>query len=157
MGFSGYINPFTLEGQVNAKIPTLTMIVTASHELSHQIGYAKESEANFIGFLATYHQEDKKYQYAAIIYALRYCLSTINKKESDNTHDFLETIHPGVRKNLIENIAFWEDYENITDSFFKLFYSNFLKLNNQKEGIESYNKFVDLLINYNLKYALIKD
>lgn len=155
MGFSGYINPFTLEAQVNDKIPTLTMIVTASHELSHQLGFAKESDANFIGFMAAYNQEDIAYQYAAIIYALRYCVSNIEDKESEDIQSLFNTIHPGVKDNLNENIIFWSEYKNITDSFFKVFYNNFLKLNNQKEGLQSYNKFVDLLINYDLKKSIL--
>ncbi|EHO12599.1 DUF3810 domain-containing protein [Myroides odoratimimus] len=155
MGFSGYINPFTLEAQVNNKIPTLTMIITASHEMSHQLGFAKESDANFIGFMAAYNQKDTAYQYAAIIYALRYCVSNINDKESVEVKALFETIHPGVKDNLNENIIFWSEYKNITDSFFKVFYNGFLKLNNQKEGLQSYNKFVDLLINYDLKNPIL--
>ncbi|MCC9043731.1 DUF3810 domain-containing protein [Myroides sp. M-43] len=151
MGFSGYINPFTLEAQVNSKVPTLTLIVTASHELSHQLGFAKESDANFIGFMASYNQQDLAYQYAAIIYALRYCISNINDIESSEVQDLLKTIRPGVKQNLNENIVFWSEYKNFTDTFFKVFYNSFLKLNNQKEGLQSYNKFVDLLINYDLK------
>jgi len=80
MGFSGYVNPFTLEAQVNTKIPTSTLIVTSSHEMAHQMGYAKESEANFIGFLAAKKQTDPKYRYSANIFALRYCLKAVESE-----------------------------------------------------------------------------
>ncbi|WP_158963327.1 DUF3810 domain-containing protein [Myroides fluvii] len=152
MGFSGYVNPFTLEAQVNTKIPTSTLIVTSSHEIAHQVGYAKESEANFIGFLAAKKQEDIRYQYSANIFALRYCLKALESEETES--DFkvlLEEIHPGVHTNLIENTLFWHSYKTVTNSIFKFIYSNFLKINNQKEGIRSYNKFIDLLIHYNKK------
>ncbi|MGG5506830.1 MULTISPECIES: DUF3810 domain-containing protein [unclassified Myroides] len=152
MGFSGYVNPFTLEAQVNTKIPTSTFIVTASHEIAHQLGYAKESEANFIGFLAAKQQEDLHYQYSANIFALRYCLKALEGEESElNFKAILKEIHPGVQVNLMENTVFWQSYKSITDSIFKFIYSNFLKLNNQKEGIRSYNMFIDLLIHYNKK------
>ena len=48
MGFGGYMNPFTGEAQVNALLPKYLFPTTTLHEMSHQIGYASESEANFI-------------------------------------------------------------------------------------------------------------
>lgn len=148
MGFSGYINPFTNEAQVNYKIPKIGMIVTASHETAHQMGIAKESEANLIGYLSTLKQEDVKYQYAAIIYALRYCLTTIERGNYPNISLFTDKINSGVLLNLSENQKFWKQYKGPSSAFFKIFYGNFLKATNQKEGIYSYNRFVDLLINY---------
>ena len=50
MGYAGYLNPFTLESQVNSKIPTLNLITTLLHETAHQMGYASEKEANFIAY-----------------------------------------------------------------------------------------------------------
>lgn len=148
MGFSGYINPFSNEAQVNRVIPKLTMIVTASHEASHQLGFARESEANFIGFLSAKNQDNLLYKYGANIFALRYCLNELAKNEPEYFEELKETIHQGVKTNINENMLFWQSYKNITDSFFKFFYSNFLKMNNQSEGLRSYNKFVDLLVNY---------
>jgi hypothetical protein len=51
MGFGGYLNPFT-EAQVNYLGPMYSFPMTA-HEMAHQMGYASESECNFIGFLAS--------------------------------------------------------------------------------------------------------
>ena len=158
MGFSGYINPFTLEAQVNTKIPTSTFIVTASHEIAHQLGYAKESEANFIGFLAAKQQRDIHYQYAANIFALRYCLKAVESEETEaNFKALLTEITPGVQQNLMENTLFWLSYKSSIDSIFKVIYGNFLKINNQKEGIRSYNRFIDLLIHYNQKEPVFTD
>ncbi len=154
MGFSGYINPFTNEAQVNNKVPKLGMYVTASHEIAHQIGYASESEANFIGYLNATVQTDKKYQYAGYIYALRYCLTTMERNEIKELETIQTHINPAVYHNLMENKVFWDSYRNISNSFFKIFYNNFLKINNQQEGIKSYNRFVDLLINYHREKLL---
>ncbi len=155
MGFSGYLNPFTLEAQINNKVPLLTLIVTSSHEMAHQLGYAKESEANFIGFLASKKQANLAYQYAANIYALRYCINALSNEESEIVlEEILATLHPGVYYNLIENKVFWDNYKTITDSIFQFFYNNFLKINNQKEGLQSYNRFVDLLLQYDTKSAI---
>ena len=55
MGFSGYLNPFTGEAQVNSLNPMISYPSTSSHEVAHQLGYAAENEANFIGFLPPFH------------------------------------------------------------------------------------------------------
>ena len=77
MGFSGYLNPFSNEAQVNNRIPKYNLPVTTCHEIAHQIGYASESEANFIGFMATIHSSDLYFQYSGYSFALRYCLNTL--------------------------------------------------------------------------------
>ena len=50
MGFGGYLNPFTNEAQVNYLGPMYSFPMTTNHEMAHQMGYASESECNFIGF-----------------------------------------------------------------------------------------------------------
>ena len=49
--FLGYYNPFTGEAQVNTNVPAFVIPFTTCHEMAHQIGYASESEASFVGFL----------------------------------------------------------------------------------------------------------
>ena len=154
MGFSGYLNPFTNEAQVNYKIPKIGMIVTATHETAHQMGIAKESEANLIGYLGALKQQDILYQYAATIYALRFCLSTLERNSYSNLNQFTSKISEGVLFNLNESQLFWSQYKGPSNTFFKMFYGNFLKATNQKEGIYSYNRFVDLLINYHKTVSL---
>nr|WP_309597492.1 DUF3810 family protein [Flavobacterium davisii] len=51
-------------------------------------------------------------------------------------------------KNFKETDLFWSKHESILNKGFELFYDHFLKLNQQEEGIKSYSKFIDLLINY---------
>ena len=47
-----------------------------------------------------------------------------------------------------------DQFERFTRTGFELFYDRFLKLNQQQDGIESYSKFLDLLINYDKQNAL---
>ena len=58
MGFGGYLNPFTNESQVNYKLPMYSFPNVICHEMAHQIGYASESECNFIGFMACIKNDD---------------------------------------------------------------------------------------------------
>jgi len=48
-GFTGYYNPFTGEAQLSTNIPEVMKPFILCHEIGHQVGYAKENEANFVG------------------------------------------------------------------------------------------------------------
>ena len=50
MGFSGYLNPFTLEAHINSTLPKISLPITIAHEMAHQNGIAAENDANFMGF-----------------------------------------------------------------------------------------------------------
>lgn len=151
MGFGGYLNPFTNEAQVNHLPPIYNLPATTSHEMAHQLGYASESECNFIGYLAVTSHPDPYYKYAGYTFALRYCLNNIGEKDEDLAKKLIQTIHPGVLKNFKENKEFALKYSSFIDRLFEWFYDHFLKMNQQEDGMESYSKFLDLLVNYELK------
>jgi len=148
MGFGGYLNPFTNEAQVNDKVPLYGFPVVVCHEMAHQIGYASESEANFIGFLSASKNDDLYFQYAAYSGALRSCLNQIEIKEKTQLNHFKSKINPGIVANYKESELFWEHYQTPIASGFKYFYDHFLKMNQQKEGIESYSSYIDLMVNF---------
>ncbi len=149
MGFSGYLNPFTNEAQVNERVPMMNFPFTTCHEMAHQIGYASESEANFIGFLAVTKNENLHFKYAGFSSALRYCLRNWEARNPVLGQQLLTEINPGVLQNFEDIKLHWQQYETfIFEDGFKIFYDHFLKANQQKDGLESYSKFLNLLINY---------
>ncbi|MEW5677273.1 DUF3810 domain-containing protein [Flavobacterium enshiense] len=154
MGFGGYLNPFTNEAQVNDMVPVHNFVVTTAHEMSHQIGIGSESEANFVGFLATTHNDDLYFKYCGYSYALRYCLGNLENFEEGATKELLPDIHPGILKDFQETQDFWDSHQTFIDVIFHQFYDKFLKINQQKDGLESYSKFVGLMVNYYEKRKL---
>ena len=156
MGFGGYLNPFTIEAQVNIEIPKYCQPMTVSHEMAHQIGYANESECNFVGFLAANASPDLYCQYSANCFALRYCLSVLKKENSAVLNALKLEINTGILKNFDESDTFWKQHESFIETGFKVFYDQFLKSNNQKDGLNSYGKFLNLLINYQKQSAARK-
>lgn len=154
MGFAGYLNPFTNEAQVNDMLPMYAFPTTASHEMAHQLGYASESECNFIGFLASIKNDDVYFQYSGYAFALRYCLHNWEARNPKVLEQLLKTVHPGILKNYRESEDFWKQYETFIETGFKIFYDNFLKFNQQKDGLDSYSKFVNLMVNYYQDKAL---
>ncbi|NRD19674.1 DUF3810 domain-containing protein [Winogradskyella eckloniae] len=148
MGFSGYINPFTNEAQVNGLIPTYKFPTTSCHEAAHQLGYAAENEANFIGSLAAIHNKDTYFKYSGYTFALRYCLAEVYKREPERYETILPTLNKGILKNYQENQDFWNAYKNPIEPIFEKTFDNFLKANNQSAGMKSYSYVVALLVNY---------
>ncbi len=148
MGFAGYLNPFTNESQVNYKLPMYGFPNVICHEMAHQIGYASESECNFIGFMACIKNDDLYFKYAAYCGALRYCLENAFMKDEAKFKEYKPLINPGILKNYEESERFWSQYDTFIDNGFHAFYDQYLKANQQQDGLESYSKFVDLLINY---------
>lgn len=148
MGFGGYLNPFTNEAQVNDLLPMYNFPVTTCHEMAHQMGYASESECNFIGVLASVKNENIYYQYSGYSFALRYCLGIWKAKNEKIFNQLKQKTHVGILKNYQESQDFWKKYDTFIDEGFHVFYDTFLKTNNQKDGMEGYSKFVDLMVNY---------
>lgn len=85
MGYSGYLNPFTHEAQVNGLIHNYKFPTTTCHEIAHQLGYSAENEANFVGYLAAVHNEDIYFKYSAYIFVMRYCLGEIVEETLTNS------------------------------------------------------------------------
>ena len=148
MGFSGYLNPLTNEAQVDGLIPAYKFPTTASHEIAHQLGYAAENEANFIGCLASINHKDIYFKYSGYTFGLRHCLHEIYKRDEDLYYELIETVNKGILKNYKEAQDFWNGYQNPLEPLFKMSYNSFLKANNQDKGMQSYSYVVALLVNY---------
>ncbi len=148
MGFSGYLNPFTNEGQVNGLKVDYKFPFVSCHEIAHQIGYSAENEANFLGFLGAVNNDNIYFKYAAYAYVLKYCLSEIYNKDEKEYDRINAKVNSGIIKNYIESNKFWEEYNNPLEPIFKNSFNAFLKANNQEEGIKTYSYVVTLLVNY---------
>lgn len=154
MGFGGYLNPLTLEAQYNYLVPHYKYPSLITHEMAHQLGYAKENEANFVACYVTMNHDNKKIRYAGFTYALKFCLNDIYRRSPEDFDRLKSKVNPGILKNYKEVQVFWENYNNPLEPLFKEFYGGFLKANNQPQGIESYNYVVALLVNYFTKNSL---
>ncbi len=154
MGFNGYLNPFTNEAQVDYLVPNFKKPMISSHEVAHQLGYAAENEANFIGILASTNHDDVYFKYSGLIFALKHCLYEIYNRDELLYEECKALINEGVLKNYKESQEFIDSYKNPLKPVFKVSYDSFLKANNQTKGIESYNYVVALLVNYYKKNAL---
>ena len=140
MGYGGYYNPFTGEAQINDHMPDFMLPYIAVHEVAHQLGYAKESEANFIGYLAAMHSGDSVLQYSANLEMFLYANRALRRFDSTLAKQNMKRISPRIKKDLADYKVFTEKYYGPVDKFVTWFYTGFLNFNNQPEGMMSYNK-----------------
>ena len=129
-------------------IPVYKFPTTAAHEVAHQLGYAEENEANFIGFLATISNTNIYFKYSGYTFGLRHCLGEIYRRDPDLYYQLLPTINTGILKNYQEVRDFWDDYQNPLEPFLDPRTPRILKANNQAKGMDSYSYVVALLVNY---------
>lgn len=146
MGTSGYYDPFTGEAQINYQVPLVTRPVTACHELSHQVGFAFEDEANFAGYLAGIHSKDRLLRYSAYNMAVEEFMTDLYFRDSLLNKKLKPLISPEVHNDYKAERAYWRKYESQINAFTSVFYDNFLKVNNQPQGLKTYNNMVLLVM-----------
>jgi hypothetical protein len=146
IGYSGYYNPFTGEGQLNATIPAFLHPFVTCHELAHQIGIARENEANLAGFLAARAVHDSAFRYSAYLDMFLYAVGNLHAFDSAAAQTRLQALSPAAKADIRELQAFQERYRTPVDQASDWLYDRFLRLNGQAEGIRSYSSVVVWLL-----------
>lgn len=154
LGFQGYYNPFSGEGQVNTTIPRFLEPFVTTHEMAHQLGYAKENEANFVGYLACRSYASNAFRYSVYFDMYNYSISELYRRDSVRAGAYQLTRHPQLVKDVQEYHTFFRRYSNVLQDIIMSGYGEFLRANNQPAGKGSYNEVVAWLIAYYKKYGL---
>lgn len=147
-GVSGYYNPFTGEAQINTAIPGLSLPFTVCHEMAHQAGYAAEDEANFIAYLVCEANPDLSFQYSGSLSALLYALRELQLLDRKAFLEHYKKVTRGVKKDIRIIHDYWRNISKTLSYVLDIYYNDYLKLNNQRSGIKSYNEMTALLIAY---------
>lgn len=148
MGFTGYYNPFTGEAQVNTLVPKFLQPFTTSHEVAHQLGYAKEMEANFVGYLAAASSSDTLLHYSVYLDLFMYSNRNLFETDSAASKEFRKQLIPEVHDDLKEWKKFYLRYSNPIEPVWRWIYGVYLQRNQQPQGVLSYDEVTGFLINY---------
>ncbi|MDE7206569.1 MAG: DUF3810 domain-containing protein [Lachnospiraceae bacterium] len=154
----GYYFPFSLEANINSVMYITNVAPTVCHELAHTKGFINEDDANMIGFLACINSDDPFLQYCGYLSVLSY----VNNDFYESIHKDKETYQSHIRISDIvagDNIFLtkenWTAVEKKavvkTETVKKVsnaFTETTLKINGVEEGMQQYNKVVELLLNY---------
>ena len=153
LGFTGYYNPFSGEAQVNTTVPVFTQPFIACHEIGHQLGYGKENEANFSGFLACRMHPSAAFRYSVYFDMYSYTIGELLQKDTATARRFIDSLNPLVRKDFKEVRDFFNRYKNPVEPIISWMYSGYLKANQQPAGRETYSQVVAFLIAYQRKFG----
>lgn len=154
LGFQGYYNPFSGEAQVNTTIPRFLEPFVTTHEIAHQLGYAKENEANFVAFLACRHSSSPVLKYSLYFDMYNYAINEVSKRDTALLRSFQQQLHPQVVKDIREWREFYKRYRNAIEPIITWSYGHYLKANNQPAGKQTYNEVVAWLIAYYKKFGV---
>ncbi|MDO5509052.1 MAG: DUF3810 domain-containing protein [Weeksellaceae bacterium] len=145
-GVTGYYNPFSGEAQITRGAPRSILLFSLAHEQAHQMGYAYEYEANFVGYVSLVESTDPTLRYIGQWRALQYVLREIYPQDSIFVQEVVNQYTPGMQRDRAAEKAFAQKYSGAANDAFGFMNQQYLKRNNQPEGLRSYNRFVDLLI-----------
>lgn len=148
-GISGIYSPFTGEANVNALIPAAFLPATAMHEAAHAYGYAREDEANFIAWLACSLHPDSDYRYSGALLGLTYSMNALYGADQEAWQQLRQQYSPRVAADLAANREFWKRYEGPAEELQTKVNDRYLKANGQTDGVASYGRMVDLLLEVN--------
>lgn len=155
LGFTGYYNPFTGEAQANTTVPVFLQPYIATHELAHELGYAKEDEANFMGYLAAAQSSDPLFHYSTYLDLFMYANRELFTADSILSKSFYDSLNSGVKNDIEIWRRFSLSHKSFVEPAITWLYSKYLKLNQQPKGMRSYNQVTAMLIAYYKKYRTI--
>lgn len=152
-GFLGYYNPITGEAQVNTTVPKFSQPYTTCHEIAHQLGYAKENEANFVGYLAAAASKDTIFHYSVYLDLFLYAARNLSRADTLAARAFARQLLPEVKADLKEWSDFNDRHKNVVEPIIKWIYGKYLENNQQPSGILSYDEVTGFLVAYHKKFG----
>ncbi len=153
LGFLGYYNPFTGEAQVNTTVPKFSQPYTTCHEIAHQLGYAKENEANFVGYLAASSSADTMFHYSVYLDLFLYAERNLYKADTTAAKFFVTQLLPEVKDDIKEWQKFHNRHKNPAEPVIRWLYGVYLESNQQPSGVLSYDEVTGFMISYYKKYG----
>jgi sensor domain CHASE-containing protein len=135
-------------------MPVFVRPFVACHELSHQMGFGPEDEANFVGFIAGIHSHDRLLRYSAYNEGVQEFMFALRHQDSIARKELRQCISPQVLADFKTEREYWLGYEGKVERMSSVFYDNFLKVNNQPYGLRTYNRMVLLVLAYRKKHQL---
>ncbi|MDQ7947796.1 MAG: DUF3810 domain-containing protein [Pedobacter sp.] len=156
IGIEGYYNPLSGEANVNMQLVPWVLPFVTCHEISHQLGVAREDEANLVAYLVGINSDDLNFQYSVNYNMLRYIIFELRFKSPTDYLALRNRLSPAVLANFKAENEFWSRYNGNMSKYMGAAFDKFLKMNNQKRGIKSYQNIVIWLWNYHKSEITIK-
>ena len=159
-GYLAFYQPITGEAIIRADLPALTQPYTLAHEIAHQMGYASETEANFIAYVTAAKSGDPLLRYSMLLQMFSYAqdaqlllIAGNNGFESWKAQIVKNKalLSPEVLKDRAEIKAFFTARAGKEIQASTQLYDQFLKWNKQAAGLGSYSEVLKWVRAYRIK------
>jgi hypothetical protein len=160
----GWYFPFSMEANYNQVAYVMNQPASMCHELAHLKGFIREDEANFIGYLACTQSDDIYFQYSGYLSVLGYLERDLQKAQEQAPEAYRRACEAEEPLRLLDIVyqddvfvtdEEWEriDEEALIDSetvdeATNAFLETSLKTNGVEDGMVSYSRVVELLLQY---------
>jgi len=138
-GIHGYYNPLSGEAQYNKFILPFMHPFVITHEMAHQVGIAREDDANLMAYIIGVESNNRAYQYSAYFNLYLYSSSDLKEKDKVKAKELYETLNPKSQQDIIDLRAMYRKYNTSLRGFSNSLYDEYLILHGQEKGIGSYN------------------
>ncbi len=138
---SGFCSPWTHEAHVNPSIPAVRVPFVLAHELAHQAGYADETEANFVGWLACLASDHPLARYSAHLAMILY----FDAASAYDEGELERRLEPGVLADVAEAHEWSRERSGPASRVSSRLYDAYLRAEGRPEGIRSYGMVVRLV------------
>ena len=138
----GMTVPVFLEVILNPDLLPVERPSVLAHEWAHLGGYADESEANFIAFLAGVRSGDPVAQYSAWLDVYRVTVSALPRQ----VRATLPRLADGPRADLAAIIARYQRTSPVVRTAARGVYDSYLRANRIDEGIANYDAVLKLML-----------
>lgn len=143
---TGLYSFYTGEANINVDTPQYSIPYTIAHESAHVCGFMREDEANYIAFVVCRASGDEETQYSGTMLALIHSLNALARTDADAWREIRTGLSPQVQADLALNSAYWNSFDTGVGKVAEKANDTHLKMNDQKDGIQSYGRMVDLLL-----------
>ncbi len=154
-GYTGVYCPWLGEVSVNVDMPHSSLYYTATHEIAHTMGFAREDACNFIAFLACSTSEIPDAVYSGYLSAFVYCYNALYAYDPTLCADVRAVCSDSVFRDLKQRNTYWKQFEGDVMTSSQDFNDAFIKVNGVQSGVLSYNQVVSLILQYYNTYIIV--
>jgi hypothetical protein len=149
-GTVGMYFPFYAEANVNTDVPDSSIPSAMMHELAHMAGFARENEAEFVGFLTGINHPDHDFQYSSYLNSYIHAINALYSTDRKAYTEISAQLSDPVKQDLQQRRDYWKQFEGKVREVSTQVNHTYLQVNLQNDGVKSYGRVVDLLLGYYL-------
>jgi hypothetical protein len=154
LGIAGFYFPWTGEANFNNGVPPESLPRVIGHEMAHQRGYAREDEANFMGYLVNALSNDPYSRYSAAQFAQRQLIGAVAARDVSRARELSAGRLPGVQRDIDASNAYRAQFAGPARLAAQFMNNAYLRSQKVPGGIQSYGRSVRLLIEFSRRRNL---